>query len=258
MKFCGISISVLLIFSGLICQSQVLDVYPFETGEILKYKIRYGWFTIGEAEVNHEYPSKADTFNVNVVAYTTGIVNWIAPLYDSLSTSIDKSTLHPVRAYANRREGKDRRKELDFFDFERDTAQMIVFEDDQIVKERMVAINDSLYDMLSTYAFLRTRDYGRMSPGDSLMMKVYYEGRRYDFGIEYEQLVKKETLLGEVNTHAMYILFPISGTFPKPHMVKVWVTADEHQVPVLIEAQMKFGKARCELIEWKRGIDVEY
>ncbi len=227
---------------------QSLPSIPFE--EQYTYKIRYGWITIGKAHLDHELGE--DRIRIGVLAYTTGILNWIARLKDSIHTEMYRSTLKPVRTFMDRREGKYSRKETDFFDFDRDTARIFIYkktkEDSRAIEQRFVALKDSTFDMLSAYAHLRAYDWGNADPGDSVMINMFYEGKYYDFGVEYIRKTMLETSLGQFSCHEAYILFPISRTFPEKHMIKVWVTADERKLPVLVEAKMKFGKAVCELI----------
>ncbi len=227
---------------------------PILNGEIdqeeFLYEIRYGWIKIGEAKLSHHRENS--TISVDVLAYTTGIVNWIARLKDSIHTVIDAQTLKPIRSFMDRREGKYQRKQEDWFDFSTDSVAVSVYKSksgSQVETENQkFFLRDSTFDMLSSYLYLRSKPWDRYTPEDSVMLNMFYEDEYYPFGVEYVGEEEITTVLGRHLCHKAYILFPISGTFPEKYMVKVWVTTDKRRLPLMIEAKMKFGKAVCELI----------
>ncbi|XOV95300.1 MAG: DUF3108 domain-containing protein [Bacteroidota bacterium] len=220
-------------------------------GEQFLYKINYGWISIGEARFTH-HPGEG-TLGLDVLAQTTGIINWIARLKDSLYTVVNVRTLKPITTFQDRNEGKYNRKESDYFDFEMDSATIFIHrrrkDEAETIERRSIHLKDSTYDMLSGYAYLRSQNWNLFQPKDSLMFNMFYEGKYYDFGVEYIEKTVIETSLGIFPAHLAYILFPLSSTFPEKHMVKVWMSADDRKWPLQIEAKMKFGKAICELVE---------
>lgn len=235
-----------------------LTIYIAEAQSLLKadreefvYEIRYGWIKIGEAHLMHQ--RRETTVSLDVLAYTTGIINWIARLKDSVHTEIDGKTFKPRYSFMNRSEGKYQRKQKDQFDFEKDTVYISVFETKAEKHERTISesyhLRDSTFDMLSSYMYLRSQPWEVFNQGDSVMLNMFYEDEYYPFGVEYVGLEDIDTEFGTKTCHKAYILFPISGTFPEKYMVKVWVSADERKLPLRVEAKMKFGKAICELIE---------
>jgi len=219
--------------------------------ETFVYEIKYGWIKIGEAQLVHQ--RKDSVIALDVLAYTTGIINWIARLKDSVHTEIDGKTFKPRYSFMNRSEGKYQRKQKDQFDFEKDTVYISVFETKAEKNERTISesyhLRDSTFDMLSSYMYLRSQFWEVFNQGDSVMLNMFYEDEYYPFGVEYVGLEDIDTEFGRQTCHKAYILFPISGTFPEKYMVKVWVSADSRKLPLRVEAKMKFGKAICELVE---------
>ncbi len=236
-------------FSSFLGNAQPLEM-RYDFPEKFNIKISYGWITIGEAQMSHQVND--DILTVDLLAYTTGIVNWIARLKDSVHTEINKYTLKPKSVYMDRNEGKYQRREDDYFDFNKDSATIHIYRSksgvDKDVEVRHIHLKDSTYDMLSSYLYLRSRTWDQFSSGDSLMFNMFYEGKYYPFGVEYIKKDLIKTKLGEFMAHQLYVLFPISRTFPEKHMVKVWISDDKRQLPLYLEAKMKFGKAICELV----------
>ncbi len=240
--------SIILLICSVDAMAQ--SVPDFDHEEFV-YEIKYGWIKIGEARLSHQMENP--TMYLDVLAYTTGIINWIARLKDSVHTEINAETLKPIKTFMDRREGKYERKQEDLFDFDEDSVAISVYKSRGGKAEEMeyakYFLRDSTYDMLSSYVYLRMQPWESFSPGDSVMLNMFYEDEYYPFGIEYIGEEEVSTALGDFRCHMAYILFPISGTFPEKYMVKVWVSADDRKLPLRVEAKMKFGKAVCELVE---------
>jgi len=245
----AVLICISLLFPAIISSAQTL-LHGENDHEEFMYEIRYGWIKIGEARLSQRIDHPVIT--LDVLAYTTGVVDWIARLKDSIHTVIDAETFKPIRSYMDRREGKYHRKQEDFFDFDQDSVTIKVFRrkrrKDAVTQSMKFFLRDSTYDMLSSYAYLRSRSLENFHPGDSVMLNMFYEDKYYPFGVEYLGKEELTTNIGTHTCHIAYILFPISDTFPEKYMVKVWVTVDQRKLPVLVEARMKFGKAVCELV----------
>lgn len=237
----------LLLFILISAQSLV-HAQESQFSEDLEYQIKYGWIPIGKATVSHQVSERS--LDIDVLAYTTGVVNWIARLRDSIRTEIHPKSLKPIKSFIDRREGKFRRKEINHFDYIQDSVEVLLYDQSLASYQRAesVYLKENVFDMVSTYSFLRYQLIDQMAAGDSILVEIFYEGKYYDFGIEYIGKSEIDIQSGTFDSHEFYLLFPISKTFPKSQLVKIWVTADDRRLPLLIEAKMKFGKARCELV----------
>lgn len=232
----------------LISAQNLVQAQENQFPEDLVYQIKYGWIPVGKATVSHQVSERS--LDIDVLAYTTGVVNWIARLRDSIRTEINPKSLKPIRSYIDRSEGKFSRKEINHFDYIQDSVEVLLYDQSLASYQRAesVYLKENAFDMLSTYSFLRYQLIDHMDAGDSILVEIFYEGKYYDFGIEYIGKSEINIQLGTFDSYEFYLLFPISKTFPKPRLVKIWVTADDRRLPLLIEAKMKFGKARCELV----------
>ncbi len=229
--------------------------YPFNIGEELKFRVKYGWFTIGKATVT--IPSETiyediPSYKVNVVGQTAGMLGFFNNTVDVFDATISKSELKPFFASQNFQEGKKRDVQTNYFDYEvgKVKVQKTNYEKNITYEPKYYDLDHEAYDMLSSYLFLRSIDFSSLRPADSVMIKVFFGKKHYDFGIEYGGSEYIKSSIGKVKAHKFYILFPVSSTFPEEKSVIVWTTTGDNQLPLRIRAQLKFGKVICDLVDY--------
>ena len=234
----------------------------FPLNETLKFKISYGWFSLGEALVSikdslHFDKSEA-YYRTTVDAGTIGLFSWLAGIEDHYEGLVHTET---YRASYNEKQVRHRKENFDQWNsFDYENMKVYAKTKDYLKKRdksKVVDLTENTYDILGTYLFLRSRNWSGYRVGDSILIKTFYEDKLYDFGMEYggEETIKFEGR--RVKTSKFYILFPVSKTFPKEKAVTVWVTQrNQMTIPLQIEADMKIGKVWCELESYSvNGVD---
>src|SRR5687768_14123330 len=108
--------------------SERKDIYPvvhngsFSKGELLEYKMSYGFFTVGKGStrIDKQYfkVNNRDCFKVDVFGKTVGMVDWVADVDDQWGAYIDTAALVPHVSYRKIREGRYRKDEQTYFDHE--------------------------------------------------------------------------------------------------------------------------------------------
>ena len=102
-------------FSSFECDGQSgplpqFDVYPFDRGEVLEYRLYYGWFSIGKASVaidnDLEWREGKRCYELKVNGGTAGLLNIFASVDDEWGAVISEEDLTPVYTYRNIQEGK--------------------------------------------------------------------------------------------------------------------------------------------------------
>jgi hypothetical protein len=225
---------------------------PFRIGEKLEFRISYGWFTIGRAYVDipkDTLYANSSSYYVNVVGKTAGLLGFFNNTEDTFDAIFNKTTLKPYIASQNFQEGKKRDVQTNTFSY--DEGEVVVekvnYEKDIVYEPAVFDLEDEAFDILSSYLYLRSIDFSSLSREDSVMVKVFFGKKHWDFGIEYGGVEKVKTSIGKIDTHKFYILFPVTSTFPEAKSVIVWTTMDENQLPLKIKAKLRFGQVSCEL-----------
>lgn len=241
---------------GLTCALADEPDYPFIIGEELTFKVKFGWFTVGKAQIKISKDSTNATepsFHVNVEARTAGILGFFKHTVNQFDAVISQAELKTSVATQNFLDNQKRDIQTNYFDYKKGKVRVekIDYEKDKKHEPKFYGIDSTTYDILSTYLYLRNNYVNSIQPEDSVMVKLFFGNKPYDFGMEYAGVERIKTQLGEINAHKLYLLFPVSSAFPEPKAVIVWATMDENQLPLKIEAQLKFGRVFCDLTSYK-------
>lgn len=238
-------------------QKQVNHDFPL--GEEIRFKINYGWFSLGEASM-----SLADSlvevdgkyyYQSKIEAGTVGLFSWLAGIQNTYSGLVNVRDYKTIKSekHINDRKGKeDQWNQFDYKRMQTDVKRVKLRDGESDLKSFTVDLTEDAYDLHGTYMYLRSKLWSGFEPGDSLLLKAYWVDKLYDFGMEYGGVDKIKFNGEKVKTHKFYGLFPVSGTFPKEKAVEVWIMERNGMgIPIRIEAEMKIGKVRCELKEYR-------
>lgn len=226
----------------------------FPLGEKITFKIHYGWFTLGEASMRLgdtlTQEGGKNYYHSKIEAGTVGLFSWLAGIDNNYSglVSVDDYKALKSEKHLDERDGKS--DQWNVFDYKKMKTYVKEIEHSkgEGMKNFEVDLTDNTYDIHGTYMYLRSQLGRKFKKGDSLMFKTYWHDKLYNFGMEYggEERIKFQG--DKVKVKKYYGLFPVSKTFPEERAVTVYILErDGLGVPILIEAQLKIGKVRCEL-----------
>ncbi len=226
---------------------------PFSTEEELHFKISFGWFTIGKGWVRLRNDRNDQTYKVEAEGRTVGLLGFFANLEDEFSAVIDAASLKPIEAERRIKDGRYWRNQHNWFDYDEDSVLIDVkdFKRPEKNVKKKINISDSTLDILSSYLYLRSVDWSDKHLEDSVMIGTFYGKKIYNFGIEYAGTERIKFRSNRINTYKLYVLFPNSTVFPEDRPVTVWVTADENQLPLKVQARLRVGKATMELYRYE-------
>ena len=228
----------------------------FTGGEVLEYKVSYGMFSVGKAQIKiseDQYKINGrDCYKIDVFGKTTGAVDWVAKVNDNWGAYVDSAALVPHIAYRYLEEGSYRKKEIIKFDHTTDMAEAKVMDKKtgEFKEPKYYKTPDNVRDMVGGFMYLRTIDFNKLNVGDIVELDAFFEDTAYDFNIMYQGKDVVRTKLGKINTFKLIPLMPDNKIFDGENSITVWLSDDENKVPVRIEADMFMGKAGCEIIKY--------
>lgn len=230
----------------------------FPLGEEITFKVYYGWFGLGEASMKLS-PSLVEAsgetyYHSNIEAQTIGLFSWLAGIHNVYWGDVNTKTYRPLRSETHLDTRKGKWDQWNSFDYKqlRTNVKIMDYSKDVPRREFSMDLTKNTYDMHGTYMYLRSKLAEKFKKGDSVLIKTYWEDKLYDFGMEYGGTERIKFNGEKVLTHKFYGLFPISSTFPEEKAVTVWVMQrNGMSIPLQIEAELKIGKVRCELKEYK-------
>ncbi|MCG8617065.1 MAG: DUF3108 domain-containing protein [Desulfobacterales bacterium] len=219
---------------------------PFSTGETLTYAVRWEMVRAGTAVFRvrpetryRDRPVRHFELDIRSNRY----VDMLYKIRDRLDGYTDIGFNHSV-FYTKTQSGKDKKQIEVVFDWENNTATYSNFGG----KRDPVGIPDRTFDPLSAFYKMRTTD---LAPGQTLSFPITDGKKQF---IQKAAVIEKQTLelaSGPVDT---FLIIPsvnhFSGVFKKSEdpTVRVWVSADEKKIPILIKVKVFIGSVIFELV----------
>lgn len=229
----------------------------FTTGEVLEYKLNYGLFAVGKAQMKvHDGYYKIngrDCYRVDVFGKTSGAIDWVAKVNDNWGAYIDTAALVPHISYRKIEEGRYRKNEVIKFDHDTDMieAKVINNETGDFKEPEYFQAPDNIRDIIGGIFYLRTLDFNGLEEGAMVTLKAFFEDTIYDFEIIYAGKEEIKTKAGKFNALKLVPIMPDNKLFAGENPITVWFSDDLNRVPLKVEANMLIGKASCELIKFE-------
>lgn len=232
---------------------QNLTYDSFGRGEKLDYKVSFGFFTVGNAQmiiddkfykINHR-----DCYKVDVFGKTSGMVSWVADVDDHWGAYVDSAALIPHISYRNIKENKYRKNEVVRFDHNANMIEAKVKnkKTGKFKEPKLYVAPDNIRDMMAGYLYMRTVDFSKMKKNDRFRVNSFFEDEFYELDIVFKGREKVKTKAGKFKAIKLVPVMPNNELFDGDDSVVVWISDDENKVPLKIKAKMFIGSAGVEL-----------
>ncbi|KQR72094.1 DUF3108 domain-containing protein [Pedobacter sp. Leaf176] len=215
----------------------------FQEGEVLNYKLRYGFITAAEATIKVQNSDlKFDnkpTWKLTVDAQTSGTFDVFYKIRDHYDSYIDKTDLLPYFYQENIREGSYKRQ--DKARFTQDAKKVVSN------RGTFTTPTTQTFDLVSAYYFARSLDISKLKIGDKFKLNYFLGDEISALEIEY---VGKETVknkLGNIRCLKFSPSIKPGRIFKKDSRLYLWVTDDGNRVPVKAQVEILVGAVTMEL-----------
>ncbi len=228
----------------------------FGRGEKLEYKVNFGFFTVGNAQmiiddkfykINHR-----DCYKVDVYGKTSGMVSWVAKVDDHWGAYVDSAALVPHISYRNIKENKYRKNEVVRFDHNANMIEAKVKnrKTGEFKERKLYVAPEDIRDMLAGYLYMRTVDFSSMKKNDRFRVSGFFEDAFYDLDVVFKGREKVKTKAGKFKAIKLVPVMPENELFDGDDSILVWRSDDENKVPLKIQAKMFIGSAGVELSDY--------
>jgi len=215
----------------------------FQEGEVLSYKLRYGFITAAEATIKVQNSDlKFDnkpTWKLTVDAQTSGTFDVFYKIRDHYDSYIDKTDLLPYFYQENIREASYKRQ--DKARFTQDAKKVVSN------RGTFTTPTTQTFDLVSAYYFARSLDISKLKIGDKFKLNYFLGDEISALEIEY---VGKETVknkLGNIRCLKFSPSIKPGRIFKKDSRLYLWVTDDGNRVPVKAQVEILVGAVTMEL-----------
>ncbi|MFN7706102.1 MAG: DUF3108 domain-containing protein [Chryseotalea sp.] len=228
----------------------------FQKGEYIKYKLSYGIFTVGrgKAEIskqdymmNNRYCYKVDAFG-----NTSGMVSWVTDVDDHWGAYIDTASILPHMSYRIIREGRYKLDEYTTFDHEKRIVSVKALDKKtgKFKEPKQYETGYHTRDMLAGFLYMRTLDFSALKPGDTVMIKGFFEDTFYKQPIVYHGKDVVKVKFGKVRALKFKPVMPDNKLFDGENSITAWFSDDKNRIPLKIDAAMFIGSAGVELTDY--------
>jgi hypothetical protein len=230
----------------------VVPNYAFGFGEVLKFKIRYGFIKAGTAEM--KVMAKIDStqrpmYHIQSTARSISSFDWIYKVDDEVNSFVDFKGFYPLRFEKKLREGS---YHADLFVdyFHKDSLAKVLFIRHKKGKEPKsfkVKIPPFAKDILSSFYYIRTQD---LKVGESIYLTNHEKDKVFDLEVKVH---KKETVKVDAGKFRCLVVEPMlkdsEAIFKQKGRLTIWLTDDNRKIPVLMKSKIIVGSITTELVE---------
>jgi Protein of unknown function (DUF3108) len=221
----------------------------FKSGENYDYKVKYGFLTIGEANVDVDEKIYAVNnracYKVNVLGKTAGLTD-IFKVRNTYRSYIDTLAFVPQKFVYSAREKSYKRDQVINFDHSKNEAVKIEKE-----KAKTFVVPKDVQDVISGYYFLRTIDFSKLSVGQSISAPMFFDEDQFQMKIKYSGKGKINTKFGKIKVLKLNPILPKNELFKGENAIRIWVSDDRNRVPIKIEIDFSMGTIDMEVKNYK-------
>ncbi|CAI9684861.1 DUF3108 domain-containing protein [Elizabethkingia anophelis] len=238
--------TAIFVFSVVFINAQFDSV---NSGEILKYRIHYGFLNAGFATLS----TKKTTYNgaphlyVRGEGRSSGAVRAFFKVDDIYESYINLRTDQPSFYVRNVSEGSYRKNLASTFNHSNHTVSL----HDRIKNEtRNFNVNSDIQDMLSSFYYLRTLSTDQLKVGSSVKLNVWIDDEIYPFMLKVVGTEMMSTKFGRINCLKIIPSVMSGRVFKAKEGVTMWVTNDANHIPIQMKAELAVGSLKADLIEY--------
>lgn len=236
-------IVICLSFNGLAQELPFVKEPVFQSGEVLKYKLKYGFITAAEGTLKvQESDLKFDgkpVFKLVVDGQTSGTFDIFYKIRDHYDSYIDKDNLKPYFYQENIREGGYRRQDKARFN---QGAKKVV-----ATQGTFVTPNSQTFDLVSAYYFARSLDISKMKIGDFVKLNYFLSDEISQLEIQFIGREVVKTKLGKIKCLKFSPSIKPGRVFRKDSKLYLWITDDGNRVPVKAQVEIIVGAVTMEI-----------
>lgn len=228
----------------------------FQKGEELLFKVSFGFFDAAEAKmvVNPEVSSinGIPSYKIDVFGQTLGVFK-LFYVKDNWGSYLDTTKIIPHHSYRHIEEGRYRKHEQVAFDHKKKNAHVKLYDRDNlnVIDTKDYPIPPQVQDIVSGFYFLRTLDFKKFKPGDTIHLTGFFDKETYNVKLIYKKKEWIETSIGKFESYVLVPVIPKNKLFRGDHPISVWVSNDKNKIPLRIKAKLMIGSLDMEIMEAK-------
>ncbi len=214
----------------------------FAPGEVLVYRVHYGFIDAGEArlEVSKDYKDFGGRACYHVIGTgrSMGAFDWFFKVRDSYESYIDTQALVPWLFIRRVNEGGYTINQNVSFNHFKKTATS---------EKKTIATPSKVQDLVSSFYYARTIDFSTAIPGDTFVIHTYLDDETFPLTIKFLGRETIKTGKGKFRCIMFRPMLLEGRVFKEKEGMTVWVTDDKNRIPVRAQADILVGSVKMDL-----------
>ncbi len=229
----------------------------FGVGEVLTFDIRWGFISVGSAGMSIKgivHKENRPCFELEATASSNKTLSALYPVNDLFLSYLDTASMLPCEYYKNQNEGD--------YHFDQHTIfhqrENIVYtwgkrtqKKGTVEKESTFVVPPFIFDVLSAFYYTRAQN---LAVGDVFTMNNIDNNTLAGIRV---RVLKQEQVSVAAGTFDCLVIEPQMGgigLFKKKGKLRVWITRDSSQMPVLFKSKITIGSIVGELVAFEAGL----
>lgn len=222
-----------------------LPAVPYHVGEQLVFSIDYGPINAGEGTLEVKGLIDAQGYRCYEIESRATSNRFFSALYkvrDRVVTHVDQVALYP-RSFSKRlREGNYRKNVA--IEFDQDAGKA------HYADGRVFDTIPGIHDVLSAFYYVRTLD---LVPGLDHEIMTHSSRKNYNLRVIVHGIERVKVPAGEFECFVVEPVIQGEGLFQHEGKLTIWMTTDQHRIPVLMKTKVKVGSIDASLKEYRLG-----
>lgn len=217
----------------------------FRPGEVLKFRIHYGFVDAGEAtlEVKSDIQNFGgrDCYHMIGTGKSVGAFNLFFKVRDRYESVVDKEAIIPWFFVRRINEGGYIKNQNVSFNQYTDSAKS---------EKATISVPDNTQDLISAFYFARTMDFTNAVVGDIFEITGYLDDEIFPMNLKF---LGRETVKSRKGTFKCLKLRPMlqeGRVFKDQEDMTIWVSDDKNKIPVRVQTNILVGSIKMDLVDF--------
>ncbi|PIE50588.1 MAG: ATP-dependent exonuclease [Flavobacteriales bacterium] len=242
--------TLILAFSLTIMNAQSFN--NIKDGEYLKYRIHYGFFNAGYAQIKAKKTTYKGKPHLHIVGTgrSTGAVETFFKVRDRYETFIDAKTGLPSYYIRDVKEGNyTQHLETEFY--HHNNVLRLMDKEKNETKGKLIKFPKAMQDMLSAFYYLRSTKPELLRKGYKKNLNVWIDNERFPFQLRVAGKKRIKTKFGKIEAIRIIPLVKSGRVFKDKEGVELWVSNDKNLIPLSVRAKLVVGSLKADLEDYK-------
>ncbi|MEW6593757.1 MAG: DUF3108 domain-containing protein [Thermodesulfobacteriota bacterium] len=217
----------------------------YQGGEVFRYAVSWLGIPAGELEMRIEKnPGQAGQFFLRVTARTTGVLDVIYPVEDRFVTVVEGERRLPLRCFQDQQERGRLNRRLYVYDQQRRLVTYMKNDNPPEVSQ----VDGPVHNEFSAFFYMRSLHF---AAGEVPVVPTFADKKRHEVEVFVDRRETIPSLMGDKATLQVRPHLTFKGYYEKMGDPQIWLTDDQHRIPLLIKAKIIIGSLTGRLIEYQ-------